>query len=416
MKNMNWLVLIAGLTLSTSYAGEKGGNGGVMFSCPDRVKLVDFWEAEDRGFPMSLGTYKNADLESLVNEYDRRLRFFDPELADEYLTTAQVILSDLRLLEQHPYSQKTQLVRFTYGGSLPESLDSDEITQPRGCEKIQVVTQKQPDTDGEKLLTIDHERWMQLDNEMRALTIYHEINVKRQIERIRINHWIKTNEGHLRVIPPLTSTRNARLFNAWIGSSVLTSTKTLADYGSKAFAWGIQHELRYFNSGISNQMGVPSIYCYLERPIEVFADSRNKIKSASCLIKTPSYMKNRVRLSDVFIKMDFLENCSEKDACITALFNPWNYSRFDPNFFGDRLLSFWEKDLGGKSKRIYLVEIKDTSFHVYSDSRLLIKNAVRMREISMTSLRRTDKKIGYADLEFTADGKATETIHGNREN
>lgn len=406
MKYVSALVLVGLLSINTVYAGGKAGNGGVMFHCADRIKLVDFWEAEDRGFPMDLGD-DNADLQSLIQEYDSRLRYFDPELADDYLNTAQIILRDLELLEKNPRSQETKLVRFT-DGTLPESLDSDEITQPFGCEKIQVVTQKKPDTDGEKLLTIDRFLWEMLDNEMRVFTIYHEINVKRQIERLRINHYFTSLQRHPAYIPPLTSTRNARLFNAWIGSSDLTSTKTIADYAANAFAWGVQHELIYFNSGATKANTPLALYCSMYNPIFVFTNSRNIIESAYCTLKTPKHISNTgVRLTNTYTEMRFQMTCSEQDECISGTFRQRvdRYDQFTDS--NSNQLVAWERSLGGKSKKIYLEAVPETSFSIYSDMRIVFQNVVRKRELSMMSMRRTEKKMGYADIEFSPEGRAS---------
>ncbi len=204
------------LTGQGALAGDTGreGHGGVVFMCKDKIKLVDYWEAEDASYPMSLGENPNAPLADLVKIYLDRLSFFESGRADQDRIVANQILSDLEILANDPKSRKTKLVRFTEG-KLPFSLDSDEITQPKDCEKRQAVTQISPKVSGDRLLTIDREIWTdpKMTNEMKVFTIFHEINVTRAV-----------------ILGFDTTTRPARQLNRFIGSPEATETNSVCDY------------------------------------------------------------------------------------------------------------------------------------------------------------------------------------------
>lgn len=200
------------LTMPFSYAGEKAGNGGVVFECGSTIQLVDAWEGQDVGYPLSLGNDPNAPLRDLVKIYLERLSFFDSEKALRFKDLSDQFISDLELLATDPHSSATVLVRFTQG-NLPFSLDSDEITQPDGCTKKQAVTQRKPDIDGDRLFTISLKIWSAMTNETRALTLFHELNVRDQITHGRRD-----------------TTRPARIMNRYIASPKMANTKTMCEY------------------------------------------------------------------------------------------------------------------------------------------------------------------------------------------
>ncbi len=225
---MGITTLVSLSTMNANASGDHVGNGGVVFICNGKIQLVDAWEAEDTGYPLKLGKTPDDSLESQATTYLDRLTFFEPGRADNYRKMYKIIAKDLKLLAVNPHSTQTTLVKFT-DGELPLSLDSDNITKPRNCErKVQAVTQKNPLGYGERLLTIDPILWANMTNETRVLTIFHEINVF---------YWIKSHEyapgeikGRWNNIPVYATTEPARLLNRFIGSPTITSTKSVCDY------------------------------------------------------------------------------------------------------------------------------------------------------------------------------------------
>jgi hypothetical protein len=225
-------ILSVSLPLTSAFADDKttdghgAGNGGVVFMCPDRIKLVDFWESEELRNTMKLGD-PHASMESLSQEYVARFKFFDPNRSVKSQRFVETALSDLKALAQNPYAS-TELVRFT-DAPLNSSLDSDEVNTPPGCQKAQAVTQKKPEIEGEKLLTIYRPIWDAMDNEMRVFTLFHEAQLNELIQ-------LRTNE--------VVSTRPARLLNQFLGSEKLSKTKTMCDYMSALT------QFKFFNNQI----------------------------------------------------------------------------------------------------------------------------------------------------------------------
>lgn len=204
------LLLFAISPFPAQAEGGKVGNGGVVFGCRDRIDLVEAWEAEDLGHPLSLGK-KTDPVGELLKAYITRLVYFEESLAIEFSRTSEAILREITALEKDPQAP-TRLVRFTRG-PLALSMDSDEINAPEGCEKIQVVTQKVPQISGEKLYTFFQPVWSRMDNEMKALLIVHELWVGRSV-----------------ALGYSTTTRPARLMNQFIGSPALSGSASVCDY------------------------------------------------------------------------------------------------------------------------------------------------------------------------------------------
>jgi hypothetical protein len=206
------------LCANPSHAGEKGGNGGVVFQCTNKIQLVDAWEAEDTGFSLKIdervtpGMDEFQALRAMGEEYLERVKFFETERYTDYSTMWADLLSDLQLLQKDPKSKFTKYIRFT-DGVLPLSLDSDEITQRRNCDKKQAITQKEPSMPGERLLTIDSVIWEMMDTPTRALILFHEINVSHSVA----NGFTET-------------TAPARALNRYFASPDISSTKTQCDY------------------------------------------------------------------------------------------------------------------------------------------------------------------------------------------
>lgn len=224
------LLLFFGGGAVSAHAGEKAGNGGVVFVCADRVRLVDFWEAEDLGNHMSLGN-RHAPMAELVKTYLERLKFFETERYADYEKISSVILNDLEGLEKDPYFV-TKLVRFT-NSPLNFSLDSDELNGPVDCQKAQAVTQKKPQIDPERLLTIYRPLWQKMDNEMRVFTIFHEINIMKLVEKNDHTRWrMQYGDAAEDLLIDMNSTRPARLLNQFLGSPKLAKSKTICDYVS----------------------------------------------------------------------------------------------------------------------------------------------------------------------------------------
>ncbi|MDH4466465.1 MAG: hypothetical protein QE271_00285 [Bacteriovoracaceae bacterium] len=233
MKNFRKILtmLLIGLTIGEALAGEKTGNGGVVFLCPERVKLVDYWESEDLQNPMTVGNTDDS-IENLVDAYLERIEFFDEDRAAGAKIFVRDVVKDLNALKLNPKAE-TKYVRYT-NGPLNFSLDSDEVNAPPSCEKAQAITQKEPQIEGEKLLTIYRPIWDLMDNEMLVFTLFHEFHIQSLIELKRKQALAQKKE-----LVPLTSTRPARLLNQYLGSRRFFQTKTICEYRQAISKFGI---------------------------------------------------------------------------------------------------------------------------------------------------------------------------------
>jgi len=243
--------------------GSSVGHGGVIFQCGSKVQLVDAWEGEDAGFPLSLGNNPNAPMRDLAKTYLDRLNFFEPLRAKEYRDISAQFLADLDLLAVDPKSPNTALVRFTTG-VLPNSLDSDEITQPHGCIKKQAVIQLPELIEGDKLFIISLKLWSQMTNEMRVLTMFHEINVKHLFTSIK---------------SASNSTRPARLLNRFIGSKIISGSRTICDYLKSLYEFGLENTIAYGDFDL------------------IYPDSNSTCWTTTRLLKTATNTKSNIMVT-----------------------------------------------------------------------------------------------------------------------
>lgn len=348
------ILLISFILLNPSAFAEGGssvGHGGTVFQCGSTIQIVDAWEGEDSGFPLSLGNNPSAPLRDLAKIYLDRLSFFEPSRAIEYQAISNRFFADLDLLAIDPKSPDTVLVRFTKG-ILPFSLDSDEITQPNGCIKRQAVTQRLPLIDGERLFTISFDLWSRMTNEMRVLTIFHEINVK----------YLSTN------LPNFISTAPARLLNRFIGSEKISNSKTICGYRKSLADFGMDYdEYSYGELKFPTYQADPEITCW----------------STTRLLRTAYYHGQKIFTVLGNTKIELRSNLvSERTFSETA--REWQSFKNG--------VDFNEQLVGGNSS----VTISGGTVERLGDHTFILTGANRIVSY--------DQIIGHADFEFKDDG------------
>jgi hypothetical protein len=384
--------LILGILLMSGLAHASGqeGHGGVVFVCQNHIQLVDAWEAEDMGYPLSLGKDVQAPMRELAKEYLRRLAFFEAGRAKQYSKMANEIFDDLELLEANPKSMKTKWVRFTKG-VLPFSLDSDEITQPIGCTKVQAVTQKLPQLDGEKLFTIDQKIWHDMDNETRVLTIFHEINV---FNAVRLGF---TN-----------TTAPARQLNRLIASPELSGSKSVCNYIislNKIKMVGV-----VYPQGVGYLKAIQYGTVLID-PVSHFTcwDSTGRLKDVQ-----QSYYSEGIQAPSIRFT-NFSAQGSQKKHTTTLSFSNPSFNETDSNWNSANLdsdSSFYESELGDSHSPFSLSGGK---IYQNPDGSFKLKDMKRSRARTGLGGIIFDSSVqsGSADLEFSSltNGTVKETIH-----
>ena len=383
---------------SFAYTGEKTGNGGVVFVCPQRVKLVDFWESEDLRNTMTLGS-PTAPLKDLVDEYLKRVEFFDEGRLPSVKEFAYQVLADLQALNLDPDAE-TKLVRFT-DGTLNFSLDSDETNAPSGCMKAQAVTQKQPEIEGEKLLTISRTLWASMDNEMRVFTIFHEAHI-RSLLSLRIANALRTRETPT----PLTSTRPARLLNQYLGSERFSRTKTICEFRLAVDGFKmIDPSTNTYGGFTLANLDRNSLICdpttrrltsalnaYRRFPLNII-NTYNPTLAYSLNIKSPLF--------------DSLSNQWISASAASLDFSDNNYN-YNSQYYVD------ESDfIPGSSKRNHIKTDSGTA-KPQGDGSIRIDGMTRLQSYTGTGMifhSGIDRPYGAADLQIYPDGKYQMTFH-----
>jgi hypothetical protein len=398
-----WSLVLTCLTVTSAMAkGEKAGNGGVVFLCPDRVKLVDYWESEDLLNPMQLGNPNDSldSLDSLVDTYLNRMEFFDEQSSKSARLFATSVLKDLKALEADPKAA-TNLVRYTKG-PLNFSLDSDEVSTPPGCEKAQAVTQKEPEIDGEKLLTIYRPIWDQMDNEMRVFTIFHENHIKTLLGLLD-----KEAKKKSTPLEPLKSTRPARLLNQYLGSPRFAQTKSICDYRRAALKFGmIDSDENVYGGFHLVDVSEDAFECdpVTRRPVNAYGAYRY------------FYLK---RLSDshfrhsLSIKSPVFDPHSSNWISAHSYAIVWNEPNAAPDQYRNFAFGLPEKDFRSESSKRIKINMRSGKAHPLPDGSVLVEGLGRRKnhsEITAPFRPGIDRPAGTATLRVFPDGEHELTV------
>ncbi len=159
------LIATSVATISASAnAGIEHGNGGDVVVCParpveTRVRLLDYVEAERRGFQISIGS---GTVEQRVERALSYLDPIDPGRARYFRTRAAAFLREAEFLN---------------GQVLQDVDDSSHVTLDAGCHLEQIavrVPPRFPDLD-RSLFLVNGDLWSQLDTTHKAGLVLHEV-------------------------------------------------------------------------------------------------------------------------------------------------------------------------------------------------------------------------------------------------
>lgn len=165
MKMLTYILIVA--VPSIGLAGNKVGNGGDVMICTAKAKdgartrLLDFFEAEERGTKLAAAGPKASYTEILKAKLEK-LRKIAPKLAAQYQRRLEKIEGDLE---------------FKTGVALTDVQDSLHAYKPNdeACDVKQIVIRTERLEASDKLFLVDKLLWAKLDNRDQAGLISHEI-------------------------------------------------------------------------------------------------------------------------------------------------------------------------------------------------------------------------------------------------
>jgi hypothetical protein len=183
-------ILILLIIASTNCFAKSGGagNGGDAIVCPDKVQLLDSYEAEKMRLTINLVHGKiNPSLRSMVNVAVQRLAQKDTYTASVLRQYAYEMVTDFESFEVDSNARG----KFVYLGHdiIAEINDSEHVSTPEGCEEHprQLVSQKVPRFSFEYRYEISQTLWDQMEMQEQALTILHEAWYRIMLENGAVN-------------------------------------------------------------------------------------------------------------------------------------------------------------------------------------------------------------------------------------
>lgn len=167
MTRLRTLVLILMTTLGAmlAEAAQAGwhitGNGGKGVACPqDRsVRLLDYYEAVERGFVLDLGSDELAPYEK-VDLILARVRLLDEALSDRYERIFEMLKSRTTMPDRV---------------DLMDTGDASTVYLPTGCRLVQLAVQKVPEYEEDPIFFFSQSQWNRLNVDHRAGLLLHEI-------------------------------------------------------------------------------------------------------------------------------------------------------------------------------------------------------------------------------------------------
>ena len=165
------------LLLSTTplWARSGGaGNGGDAIVCPDKVILLDSYEAEKMKFDVYLGDMETATWRSMVNVAVKRLSRVDETTATLLYDYAIEMVNDFEKFQLYPDARgKNVYIGYDI---IAEINDSEHVSTPEGCEEHprQLVSQRKPKFRKEFRYEFSLSLWEKMNILEQSMTILHE--------------------------------------------------------------------------------------------------------------------------------------------------------------------------------------------------------------------------------------------------
>lgn len=175
---MRLILLLSGLLISANAFPRSGGagNGGDAIVCPDRVILLDSYEAQKMRLTIDLNNpnVQTPTWRSMVNVAVKRLEKFDQVTASLLYDYAMELVNDFEKFQMYPGSRGQHV----YIGKdiIAEINDSEHVSTPEGCEEHprQLVSQRVPRFRKEFRYEFSQSLWEKMSLQEQSMTILHE--------------------------------------------------------------------------------------------------------------------------------------------------------------------------------------------------------------------------------------------------
>ena len=224
MKLISFIALNLVMFGSNTYARSGGaGNGGDAIVCPDKVMLLDSYEAHKMRLNIDLSNPnvgKNS-WRTMVNVAVRRLEKFDENTSSKLYDYAMEMVNDFEKFQMFPDARG----KHVYLGKdvIAEINDSEHVSTPEGCEEHprQMVSQRVPKFKYEYRYEFSKSLWDKMTLQDQAMTILHEAWY-----RIMLENGAK-NSRATRYINGLVSSKEFEsfTFNEYLGELRATELK-----------------------------------------------------------------------------------------------------------------------------------------------------------------------------------------------
>lgn len=177
MKKTTSVLLLSMIIGTYAHARSGGaGNGGDAIVCPDRVILLDSYEAEKMRLTVDLSNpnISTPSWRTMVNVAVKRLEKFDQYTASKLYDYAMEMVNDFEKFQMFPES-RGQHVYLGYD-IIAEINDSEHVSTPEGCEEHprQMVSQRDPKFRYEYRYEFSKSLWEKMTLQDQAMTILHE--------------------------------------------------------------------------------------------------------------------------------------------------------------------------------------------------------------------------------------------------
>lgn len=175
---MKFFLPILTLTLiqSQSWAGDKARNGGSIIQCGARAEVYDLFEGRE-AHGLNISNFSGDEL-SIVKAVLKRIEKFEPRRAAKYSNYLESFYSEARFVNA-PISAI-------------EDLGEGTLLPPKGCTKVQAISQARKTSLVEARYLISEKIWKSLDSLNRAALIVHELIYREVFEE---NEIVSNSQG-----------------------------------------------------------------------------------------------------------------------------------------------------------------------------------------------------------------------------
>jgi hypothetical protein len=164
------ITIITLFLFNLSFAGDRAGNGGDVVVCPEKVVMLDYYEAQKRNIFIKM---QGRDIREKVYAALERYKRLDTFGYFRMRDITELLVKDIENFEKN--KSANQVLTFFTDDQLTDISDSNEITLPRGCYIDQLIISNPTAFTFTKMFTINRAQWEKLNDDQKSLAIIHEV-------------------------------------------------------------------------------------------------------------------------------------------------------------------------------------------------------------------------------------------------